>query len=296
MLDAPMFGARWRWNATRALAILRMRGGKKVAPQLQRMRADDLLAACLPDASGVRGEPHRADPHPRSRAGARDDRQLLARGDGPRRPDCACCERSRAARSARSPSTRPNRRRSATRSSTRTRTPTSTTRRSKSAARAPCRCAARLRSDAGRQRHPRSGRDRRSDRSVLAAGSRRRRAARRAGDAVVLPPVPDWRAWFDELVAQRRATTLSCRRRPDGAPRVLDAAPNGSTSRASRIRERVVEPEIAARCRPRTRCRSAREDAFAEILRGWLESTGPAHRRGARRSALPSTPRRSRSR
>ncbi len=26
MLDAPMFGARWRWNATRALAILRMRG------------------------------------------------------------------------------------------------------------------------------------------------------------------------------------------------------------------------------------------------------------------------------
>ena len=26
MLDAPMFGARWRWNATRALAILRFRG------------------------------------------------------------------------------------------------------------------------------------------------------------------------------------------------------------------------------------------------------------------------------
>ena len=49
MLDAPMFTARWRWNATRALAILRMRGGKKVAPQLQRMRADDLLAAVFPD-------------------------------------------------------------------------------------------------------------------------------------------------------------------------------------------------------------------------------------------------------
>ena len=49
LLDAPMFAARWRWNATRALAILRMRGGRKVAPQLQRMRADDLLAAVFPD-------------------------------------------------------------------------------------------------------------------------------------------------------------------------------------------------------------------------------------------------------
>ena len=49
LLAAPMFGARWRWNATRALAILRMRGGRKVPPQLQRMRADDLLAAVFPD-------------------------------------------------------------------------------------------------------------------------------------------------------------------------------------------------------------------------------------------------------
>ena len=49
LLAAPMFAARWRWNATRALAILRMRGGRKVAPQLQRMRADDLLASCFPD-------------------------------------------------------------------------------------------------------------------------------------------------------------------------------------------------------------------------------------------------------
>jgi ATP-dependent Lhr-like helicase len=49
LLPAPMFGARWRWNATRALAILRMRGGKKVPPQLMRMRADDLLASVFPD-------------------------------------------------------------------------------------------------------------------------------------------------------------------------------------------------------------------------------------------------------
>ena len=49
LLDAPMFGTRWRWNATRALAILRFRGGTKVPPPIQRMRADDLLAAVFPD-------------------------------------------------------------------------------------------------------------------------------------------------------------------------------------------------------------------------------------------------------
>jgi ATP-dependent Lhr-like helicase len=49
LLPAPMFGARWRWNVTRALAVLRMRNGRKVAPQLIRMRSDDLLAAVFPD-------------------------------------------------------------------------------------------------------------------------------------------------------------------------------------------------------------------------------------------------------
>ena len=49
LLPAPMFAARWRWNAIRALAILRMRGGRKVPPQLLRMRADDLIAAVFPD-------------------------------------------------------------------------------------------------------------------------------------------------------------------------------------------------------------------------------------------------------
>lgn len=49
MLDAPMFQTRWRWNATRALAVMRFRGGKKVPPQLQRMQADDLLGLCFPD-------------------------------------------------------------------------------------------------------------------------------------------------------------------------------------------------------------------------------------------------------
>jgi ATP-dependent Lhr-like helicase len=49
LLDAPMFTTRWRWNCTRALAVLRFRGGKKVAPPLQRMQADDLLGTVFPD-------------------------------------------------------------------------------------------------------------------------------------------------------------------------------------------------------------------------------------------------------
>ncbi len=49
LLPAPMFTARWRWNASRALAIPRYLGGRKVPPPIQRMRADDLMAAVFPD-------------------------------------------------------------------------------------------------------------------------------------------------------------------------------------------------------------------------------------------------------
>ncbi len=48
VLAAPMFGTRWRWNASRALAVLRSERGKKVPPFIQRMRAEDLLAAVFP--------------------------------------------------------------------------------------------------------------------------------------------------------------------------------------------------------------------------------------------------------
>lgn len=49
LLDAPLFGVRWRWIATTALALPRMAGGRKVAPQLQRMKSEDLLATVFPD-------------------------------------------------------------------------------------------------------------------------------------------------------------------------------------------------------------------------------------------------------
>ena len=49
LLDAPMFLTRWRWDAAIALALPRFRGGNKVPPQLQRMEAEDLVAAVFPD-------------------------------------------------------------------------------------------------------------------------------------------------------------------------------------------------------------------------------------------------------
>ena len=51
MLDAPVFGTRWRWNANISLAVPRYRSGKKVPPPLQRMESEDLLAAAFPDAA-----------------------------------------------------------------------------------------------------------------------------------------------------------------------------------------------------------------------------------------------------
>ena len=50
-LDAPVFKTRWRWNATISLAVPRVAGGRRVPAPLQRMRADDLLAAAFPDAA-----------------------------------------------------------------------------------------------------------------------------------------------------------------------------------------------------------------------------------------------------
>src|SRR5690606_16449430 len=60
LLDAPMFGVRWRWNATIALAVQRMRNGKKLPPQWQRNQAEDLVAVIFPDQlaclENIRGE------------------------------------------------------------------------------------------------------------------------------------------------------------------------------------------------------------------------------------------------
>jgi ATP-dependent helicase Lhr and Lhr-like helicase len=64
MLDSPMFEVRWRWNATRALAVQRRRGNQRMPAQIQRSQAEDLIAlifpdqiACLENISGNREVP-----------------------------------------------------------------------------------------------------------------------------------------------------------------------------------------------------------------------------------------------
>ncbi len=50
-IPSPLFKNRWRWAAGRSLQLLRMQKGKRVAPQIQRTRSDDLLANVFPQAA-----------------------------------------------------------------------------------------------------------------------------------------------------------------------------------------------------------------------------------------------------
>ena len=50
-IPSPLFKNRWRWAAGRSLQLLRMSKGKRIAPQIQRSRSDDLLASVFPHAS-----------------------------------------------------------------------------------------------------------------------------------------------------------------------------------------------------------------------------------------------------
>ncbi len=86
VLTSPMFASRWRWNLNRSLAVLRMRGGKKNPPAIQRMEADDIMAAVFPTlaacqenvAPGATGDPRSSDR-------PADPGRLPARGHGHRR-------------------------------------------------------------------------------------------------------------------------------------------------------------------------------------------------------------------
>ncbi len=75
VLASPIFTTRWRWVAGRALALLRFMGGKKVPPQIQRMRSEDLLAAVFPEAlacqENIQGEIKIPD-HPLARETMKD--------------------------------------------------------------------------------------------------------------------------------------------------------------------------------------------------------------------------------
>jgi ATP-dependent Lhr-like helicase len=266
MLPAPMFGARWRWNATRALALPRMRGGKKVPPQLQRMRADDLIAAVFPDqaacAENLSG-PIRIPDHVLVRETvdnclheAMDLDGLLAilrdveagaietvAVDTPE-PSPFCHEILNANPFAFLDDAPLEERRTR---------------------------AVQLR------RTTRDDADGAGilDQSAIAEVAQESwptvRDADELHDALatlaLLPPVDEWAQWYDELKTQNRATELST---------------NGRTFWVSAERlelarlvspDATISPNIAAL--PSRSVPESREEAVAEVLRGWLESTGP---------------------
>ncbi len=58
LTNPPLLGTRWRWTATRGLAVLRWRSGKRVPAPILRMKADDLLAAVFPGAAACQENVH----------------------------------------------------------------------------------------------------------------------------------------------------------------------------------------------------------------------------------------------
>ena len=267
LLTAPMFAARWRWNATRALAILRMRGGKKVPPQLQRMRADDLLASCFPDAAACAENltgPIRIPDHVLVRetignclteamdlAGLTTVLRAVESGEiktvavDTAEPSPFSHEILNANPYAYLDDAPLEERRA--RAVTLRRT---------------------IRSDADGAGILDPAAIAEVTESVWPVV----RDADELHDAlatlVILPPVAEWTAWFDDLVAQRRATTLA-----DGDARFWTCAERLALARIA-YPDATAQPEIAA-IAPAQPLPERREDAIAEIVRGWLESSGP---------------------
>ena len=93
LLGSPMFGARWRWNATRSLAVLRSRGKGRVPFPIQRMQSDDLLAAAFPEQAACQENvtyPIEIPDHPLV---ATDHARLPDRGGGPEGARSRCWRR-----------------------------------------------------------------------------------------------------------------------------------------------------------------------------------------------------------
>jgi ATP-dependent Lhr-like helicase len=50
-IASPIFKNRWRWAAGRSLQLLRFSKGKRIAPKIQRIRSEDLMASVFPQAA-----------------------------------------------------------------------------------------------------------------------------------------------------------------------------------------------------------------------------------------------------
>ncbi len=84
MLVAPMFQSRWRWNATRALAVLRFRGGQEGADAAAAHGGRGSLGGGVPGPARLPREPGGRPRDPQPPAHQPDGRGLPERGDGPR--------------------------------------------------------------------------------------------------------------------------------------------------------------------------------------------------------------------
>jgi len=261
LLPAPMFAARWRWNATRALAVLRFSGGRKVPPQLLRMRADDLLAAVFPDQAACPENltgPIRVPDHVLVREtidnclreamdldGLIDVLKAVENGsvrtvaiDTPE-PSAFCHEILNANPYAYLDDAPLEERRARAVQLRRT-----------------------LRDDV-------DGAGVLDPAAIAAVAAESWPVVRDADELhdalaslIVLPPVPAWSAWFDELVADNRACVI------------LNGATAGSGVEGRRevwtCAERLELARAAYGDLP-----EARDEAVTEIVRGWLESSGP---------------------
>ena len=252
LLPAPMFAARWRWNATRALAILRFSGGRKVPPQLIRMRADDLVAAVFPDQAACPENltgPIRIPDHVLVRETlsnclheAMDLDGFLAilreieNGtlttvaiDTPE-PSVFCHEILNANPYAFLDDAPLEERRAR---------------------------AVQLRRTSRDDVDGAGILDRAAIAEVAAESWPVVRDADELHDAlttlIVLPPVAKWQPWFEELASQRRSVTLS-------------SSKGEYWTCAERLEIARAAYEVSS---------PAREEAVTEILRGWLESSGP---------------------
>ena len=267
MLPAPMFGARWRWNATRALAVLRFVGGRRVPPPILRMRTEDLLAAVFPDQvacqENLSGEIRIPD-HPLVDETIRDCLHEAMDVDG-LRAVIEGIERgaivTRAIDTA-EPSPFGHEILNANPYAFLDDAPLEERR-----ARA-----VQLRRTLGGDGGEIGALDEAAIAEVAHEAWPVVRDAEELHDALLtlglVPPQPEWDAWFEPLVALRRATSLCP---ASGAPSFWVATERTRLARAVHPDGRIepAVPDVEQPAPPDA------EQAVAELLRGWLDSGGP---------------------
>ena len=272
MLPAPMFGARWRWNAARALAVLRFAGGRKVPPPILRMRTEDLLAAVFPDQvacqENLSGEIRIPD-HPLIDETIRDCLHEAMDVDGLRAlvEGIECGTVATRAVDTAEPSPFGHEILNANPYAFLDDAPLEERR-----ARA-----VQLRRTLGTDGGEIGALDEAAIAEVAQEAWPVVRDAEELHDALltlgVVPPRPEWQAWIEPLVAMRRAARL---RAASGAATFWVATERTRLAQAVHPGGRL-EPPVPDVEQPTP---EGAEAAVAEVLRGWLDSSGPLRAAG----------------